>query len=163
MLFSSPLFLCFFFPLTLLFAYVSPKNIRNHILLLASLIFYAWGGVGFVFLLIFSCAINFAFGLAIHGAKLQKSRNLALAMGIVCNLGVLGYFKYMNFFVANLNQILSAVGSPSIEASKIILPIGISFFTFQAMSYLVDVYRNNAPVQRNFIKLALYISLFPRC
>jgi alginate O-acetyltransferase complex protein AlgI len=162
MIFSSPIFLYLFLPLTLLLTYISPGNIRNYILLLASLLFYAWGGIGFVALLIFSFTVTFFFGLAVNAAKLQTHKKLALAMGIAGNLGVLVYFKYMNFFVFNLNTVLSAAGFPALEFSKIILPIGISFFTFQAMSYLVDVYRNNAPVQKNFLKLALYISLFPQ-
>ena len=162
MIFSSPIFLFLFLPLTLLFTYISPKSFRNYVLLLASLFLYAWGGIGLVFILILSFTMNFFFGLAVNEAKLQKQKKILLATGIAFNLGILGYYKYLNFFVFNANSILSAGGFQPIEISKIILPIGISFFTFQSISYLVDVYRKHAPVQKNFVKLALYISFFPQ-
>jgi alginate O-acetyltransferase complex protein AlgI len=158
MLFSSPIFLYFFLPITLLCYFLSPKKIKNYTLLLSSLIFYGWGGISFLLLLLTSVLINYVSGILVSNSKTAKGKKNVLAIGVVLNLLLLLYFKYANFFVENLNLI-----SPvELKISKIILPIGISFFTFQAMSYLIDVYRGTANVQKNFAKLMLYVSLFPQ-
>jgi len=158
MLFSSPIFLYLFLPLTLLLTYLSPKKIQNYTLLAASLIFYGWGGASFLMLLLTSVSINYFSGLLVHYSKNSHQRKIFLSIGVLLNILLLVYFKYTNFIVFNLNNF----GITSLSIAKIILPIGISFFTFQAMSYLIDVYRDNSHVQKNFAKLTLYVSLFPQ-
>jgi alginate O-acetyltransferase complex protein AlgI len=158
MLFSSPIFLYLFLPLVLLLTYLSPKKIQNYTLLIASLLFYAWGGVSFLALLMTSVTLNYTFGLLVNYAKTQRRKTIFLGIGVVLNLSLLVYFKYANFIVLNLKE----SGFYSGELSKIVLPIGISFFTFHAMSYLIDVYRDQAHIQNNFAKLTLYLSLFPQ-
>ncbi|MGB0390009.1 MAG: MBOAT family O-acyltransferase [Salibacteraceae bacterium] len=122
-----------------------------------SLLFYMWGEQELVLLMIFSCVLNYLIGLWIDHSKFKK---LALTAGIMANLGILGYYKYADFFVDSINKILP----PTLQSPllNIILPIGISFFTFQSISYLVDLYRNEVQVQKNPFSLALYISLFPQ-
>ncbi len=154
MVFSSLLFLFIFLPLTIIAYYFSPMKIRNIILLLASLFFYAWGEPQYIVLMIISIIINY-----IAGFFIQRSNNKApLIIGIILNVLILGYFKYVNFLIDNVNNVLSM----HIEYQDLPLPIGISFYTFQSISYLVDVYRKDTPAQKNLINLALYISLFPQ-
>ena len=128
---------------------------RNLALVVFSLIFYAWGEPVYVLLLVLSVVVNYFAGLGI--SRQQRHRKLALVIGLVCNLGILGTFKYAGFFAQVLNDIGLAVPVPTIA-----LPIGISFYTFQSITYLVDVYRRDAHVQRRFIDLLLYISMFPQ-
>lgn len=132
-----------------------PANVRNAVLVLFSLIFYAWGEPVYVFLMLVSVLINYFAGLGID--RQDEHRKRALVIGLVCNILLLGTFKYAGFFATALNHIGIPVGIP-----KISLPIGISFYTFQSISYLVDVYRKEAPAQRRFMDLLLYISLFPQ-
>jgi len=129
---------------------------RNIILVIFSLIFYAWGEPVYVLLMLFSVLLNYLSGLAIDKAQ-GSGRRWALALGLVCNLLILGTFKYLGFFV----QTLASIGI-SVSAPTIALPIGISFYTFQSISYLIDVYRNESPVQKRFRDLLLYISMFPQ-
>ena len=131
-------------------------DVRNIILVIFSLIFYAWGEPVYVLLMLFSVLLNYLSGLAI-GKTQGTSRRWALALGLVCNLLILGTFKYLGFFVETLTSIGISVSAPSIA-----LPIGISFYTFQSISYLIDVYRNESPVQKRFRDLLLYISMFPQ-
>ena len=138
------------------------RRLRNPILLLASLLFYAWGEQELVGLLLFSIGVNYVFGLIIEKKRTQDKGRTALVMAIFFNLVFLGFFKYANFFVDNLNAVLKWVGMGPIELAAIHLPIGISFFTFQAMSYVIDIYRLKVPAQKNFLNIALYISLFPQ-
>ncbi len=158
MLFSSILFLFLFLPLVLFLSLIT-KNIKlqNIILLFASLIFYAWGEKLYVFLMFFSITCNYLFALAISNFRNKKKHFLIISVFI--NLGLLVYFKYANFIVNNLNSINLF---PQINIENIHLPIGISFFTFQALSYILDVYRNVIPAQKNIFSLGLYISLFPQ-
>ena len=160
MLFSSTVFLFVFLPAVLLGCFVLFRQTkwRNYFLLAASLVFYAWGEPLYVFLMIASVSLNYVFGLAIHRATTENTRKLWLTITVICNLGILFHFKYLNFVVDNLNLLLGL----QISVPKIVLPIGISFFTFQAMSYVIDVFRNTAEVQRNPLYLALYISFFPQ-
>ncbi len=126
-----------------------------------SLLFYAWGEVFYIVIMLASICINYSFGLLIH--QLQNSQSsLFLALGILANLLILASFKYANFIVDNINILLRLIDLNSISLSKIHLPLGISFFTFQAISYIVDVYRKETLVQKNILDLALYISLFPQ-
>ena len=131
-------------------------DVRNIILVIFSLIFYAWGEPVYVLLMLFSVLLNYMSGLAI-GKTQGTSRRWALALGLVCNLLILGTFKYLGFFVETLSSIGISLSAPTIA-----LPIGISFYTFQSISYLIDVYRNESPVQKRFRDLLLYISMFPQ-
>ncbi len=156
MLFSSMTFIFIFLPIVCLLNYLLGKKHHNIILLIASIIFYAWGEPIYVFIMLSTILINY-FG-AILVSKDNKNKKLWLTLSIVLNLGILFYFKYFNFFIYNLNHFLDK----DFNFIKVIMPIGISFYTFQAMSYLIDVYRQEAPVQKNIFNLTLYISLFPQ-
>lgn len=159
MLFSSVTFLFFFLPIVFTLYYISPKKIKNYTLLLFSIIFYAWGGILYLPLLIISIMINYIFGLQIEKYKdNNKKRKNILIISIIFNVLFLGVFKYTNFITDNINIIFKT----SINIPIIPLPIGISFYTFQAMSYVIDVYRNDGKVQKNIFNLALYISMFPQ-
>jgi len=162
MLFSTPVFLFAFLPLVLLFYYCSPKVVKNTTLLVASLFFYAWGEVFYVAIMLVSIAGNYLFGLLIANSHNSRQRKLALTGGVVINLLLLISFKYANFISDNVNVLITAAGFAPVELAPVHLPLGISFFTFQALSYIVDVYRREVPVQRNPFNLALYISLFPQ-
>ena len=162
MLFSSLIFLFAFLPAVVLLVLISKRSWHNLILLLASLFFYAWGGVSLSFLLIGSILINYLTGLGIARYQGKKQRKRVLIAGLSLNLILLGIFKYANFFVDNLNILLERLFLPTIELEPIDLPIGISFFTFQAISYIVDVYQGRTAVQKKFHHLALYIALFPQ-
>lgn len=158
MLFSSIPFLYYFLPCVLILYFVVPKCLKNTVLLLSSLVFYAWGEPKYVLLMAVSITLGYVFGLLIEiwrGTKLSK---LFLILSIVTNLGLLGYFKYADFFIANFN----AATGLSVPLLKIALPIGISFYTFQILSYTVDVYRGEVKAQRNYISLAAYVALFPQ-
>lgn len=131
--------------------------------MLASIVFYAWGGVGYSFLLVVSLILNYVTGILTGRAGKDNIRRIYLTVGIVLNLSMLGVFKYGNFLVENINFLLHGVNLQyQFYDPGLILPIGISFYTFQAISYLIDVYKKKTPVQYNFINLALYISLFPQ-
>ena len=162
MLFSEPFFLLFFLPILIIIYFIVPKCIRNFILLIASLFFYTVGEKLFVSIMLFSIMINYIIGLLINRTKKNTVQRFFLTIGIIANIGLLFIFKYANFIIDNLNLIVSRLNVKPIEYSPIHLPIGISFFTFQAMSYIIDVYRNNVRSQKNPAKLALYISFFPQ-
>ena len=163
MVFSSIIFLYAFLPITLLLYFSVPQKYRNHVLLMASLLFYAWGELGYVLLMVLSIIVNWLAGLGIQ-AKRNAGKNTmpVLTVAIILNLAPLAFFKYGNFLVDNANTGLALLNLPAFELSPLHLPIGISFFTFQAISYLIDVYRGEATVQKKPINLALYISLFPQ-
>jgi alginate O-acetyltransferase complex protein AlgI len=129
---------------------------------MASLVFFAWGGVSYSLLLIVSIVINYFFGLLINKHKSNHKARIFLITGIVSNLLMLGIFKYAGFLTENINQLFEVAGIPPMPHPKILLPIGISFYTFQSLSYLVDLYRKETDVQRNILRLGLYISLFPQ-
>lgn len=156
MVFSSSVFLFIFLPVVLGLYYLIPeKHIRNALLILVSLLFYAFGEPFVVFLMIISIICNYFLGLLMQKEKCQK---LVLVISVIWNLGLLGIYKYAGFFVGILNH-LPFVNFP---VPEIALPIGISFFTFQAMSYVIDLYRKEIPVQKNFFELLLYITFFPQ-
>ena len=157
MVFSSTVFLCLFLPLVLGVYYVLKLGYRNIFLLLASLLFYAWGEPKFIFIMMLSIFINYFSGLLIEYTH-NGWKKFIFAIGILANCFILFYFKYFNFFADSLNHL----GFVNIELRNIILPIGISFFTFQGMSYIIDLYMGKVEVQKNFINLALYIALFPQ-
>lgn len=129
-------------------------TVRNAVLVVFSLIFYAWGEPVYVFLMLVSVMINYLVGLGIDSQV--KYRRAMLVIGLACNIAILGTFKYLGFFAQILNDIGLTISVP-----KISLPIGISFYTFQSISYLIDIYRREVPVQKRFTDLLLYISMFP--
>ncbi len=137
---------------------ILPKNVRNYWLLLASLVFYVWGAHSFVLVMIISILMNYIFARLIDWSQDVKFRRVCLILAVIGNLGILFYNKYMNFFTENLQKLFG----DSIAVTHIILPIGISFFTFQALSYVIDVYRGDTPVQKNPYYVGLYISFFPQ-
>lgn len=157
MLFSSTIFLLLFLPAVVLLNFFIKTKFSNYLLLAASLLFYAWGEPVYVLLMIFSALSNWVFGILIN--KYSKYKSVLLILCVALNLSILGYFKYFNFFAEVINSIIRR---PLIPAKEISLPIGISFFTFQALSYVIDLYRNNCDVQRNPFNLMLYISFFPQ-
>ena len=162
MVFSSPLFVFLFLPIVLWVNLLLPKKLSNLFLLLASLAFYAWGERVYIIVMLLSIFINFIFGKLIYNN--QKKAKIILTIGVLLNLATLGYFKYANFVISNINLLLSKINfSDSLPLIKnLSLPIGISFFTFQGLSYLVDVYRRETPAQKSIIDLGLYIALFPQ-
>ena len=159
MVFSSAIFLFIFLTAVLAIYYVSPIRCRNTILLLASLFFYSWGEPKNVFIMIFSICTNWIGAQLIHKYQKKKSlQNLFFVITILFNIGLLFYFKYTDFLIQNVNSIFHT----NFNLRNIALPIGISFFTFQILSYIIDVKRNKIPVQRNLLDLGLYISFFPQ-
>lgn len=157
MVFSSIVFLSVFFPCIFLAHWMLPSiRLKNALLLLASLVFYAYGEPIYLFLLLASSFLNYlcALGVSAEGRK-QKA---VIVFAVVANLGILGFFKYAGMLVGTINSILAT----QFQVPDIPLPIGISFFTFQAMSYVIDVYRGNVEVQKNYGKVLLYISFFPQ-
>lgn len=162
MLFTEPLFLFVFLPALLGLYLCSPKVARNFLLLCASLLFYAWGERRYVVILLFSILLNYLCGLVIgHAQAGSRRRRLLLITGIAANLLLLITFKYARFLVANLNELAALVGRHGFALPGIRLPIGISFFTFMGMSYLIDIYRRQLEPERNLNTFALYITLFP--
>jgi alginate O-acetyltransferase complex protein AlgI len=162
MVFSSSIFLFLFLPVVLLGYFLAPRPLRNPVLLAASLFFYAWGEKFFVLLMLASISMNYLGGLLIDRTRGSGRQKIPLFLFIAFNLLLLAGFKYANFFTDNLNLLLQALDVAPVRLDPVHLPIGISFFTFQAMSYLVDIYRGDAHVQRNPLNCSLYISLFPQ-
>ncbi len=167
MVFSSVSFLVFFLPLVLLIYYILPVPLKykNIILLFPSLLFYAWGEPRNIILMLISIVINYAFGLLLaygEEKKIYNFKKIILAISVLLNISFLFYFKYINFTFSIINTFLSSFNIPNFSIKSIVLPIGISFYTFQAMSYIIDVYRDKSLVQKNILNLALYISFFPQ-
>ena len=161
MVFSSFVFLCAFLPIVLFLYYISPARIRNLVLLAASLIFYAWGEPVYVLIMLFSTVFDYTNGRLIEYFKKKGSRGkmkAALVVDICGNLGILGFFKYADFVIDNINSITGA----GLSLLHIALPIGISFYTFQTMSYTIDVYRGQVEAQHNILDFATYVVLFPQ-
>ena len=156
MVFSSITFLFYFLPLVLVIYYIVPNKFRNIVLLISSLAFYAYGEPKYVLVMIFSIAATYIFGILMD--KYKKYKELFVTIAICVSIGLLIYFKYTNFLIQNINLWLNN----KIDFIYVVLPIGISFYTFQLISYLIDVYRGDAKVQKNPLKLAMYISLFPQ-
>ena len=161
MVFSSFVFLCAFLPIVLFLYYISPARIRNLVLLAASLIFYAWGEPVYVLIMLFSTVFDYTNGRLIEYFKKKGSRGkmkATLVVDICGNLGILGFFKYADFVIDNINSITGA----GLSLLHIALPIGISFYTFQTMSYTIDVYRGQVEAQHNILDFATYVVLFPQ-
>ena len=164
MVFSSIVFLFFFLPLTLGAYFVVPQRARNPVLLAANLIFYTWGGGAFVLVLIASIAVNWANGCFL-GRAVERGDTARQRMGVVvavaANLLTLSYFKYANFAVEQVNSVADQLGVGPVAWTNVALPIGVSFYTFQSMSYAFDVNRGRCPYLRNPLDFALFVSLFP--
>lgn len=158
MVFSSLNFMFVFLPAVLIVYFLSPRVIKNLILFLASLLFYAWGEPVYVGLMLFSTVVDYTHGWLVQKYRGTRKAKIFLLSSVLINLAVLGFFKYSDFIIGNLNAI-PGVSLPLLELS---LPIGISFYTFQTMSYTIDVYRGDAKAQRNIISFGAYVSLFPQ-
>lgn len=162
MVFSSPIFLFWFLPLVLLIYYLSASRFRNAFLLLCSLLFYTWGEGAMMTVMLVSIVGNYLGGIAVDRSSSQTQRKLSLAAAVIFNLGLLLWFKYANFFADNYNHLAAYLGISTVFLQKVILPLGISFFTFHGLSYVIDVYRGKTAAQRNLLHLGLYISFFPQ-
>jgi alginate O-acetyltransferase complex protein AlgI len=162
MLFTEPRFLFCFLPVVLLAYYLSPRAVKNSILLVASVLFYGFGEGYYTGVIVFSIVFNFIYGHVIDHYEDKTWRRSALAFAIAVNIAVLVFFKYAGFVVQNVNVVLHLAHLHAIRPPRIHLPIGISFFTFHALSYVVDVYRREVKPMRRFASFALYITLFPQ-
>jgi alginate O-acetyltransferase complex protein AlgI len=167
MVFSSHLFIFYFLPLTLLLYFGSPKRGRHLVLTLLSYSFYGWANPLFMTLMLFSTVVDYICGGIIFnaGPSQARRRKKALAVSILTNLSLLGFFKYFNFATENYQALLHMLGMGSLDPGihlQVILPLGISFYTFQSMSYSIDIYRGHAKAIRNFIDFACYVSMFPQ-
>ena len=159
MLFSSTTFLFGFLSLVLLSYYVVPRFLKNAVLLVFSLVFYAWGEPVYVFLMMGSIIVAYVTGLLCDREKYKTKLPLvSMIFAIVWNMGLLLFFKYTNFFITNANNLLDL----NITPLDLTLPIGISFYSFQTLSYVIDVYRGEVRPQKNFLNLAAYVTLFPQ-
>lgn len=158
MLFSSINFLYYFLPCVLLLYFISPKRIKNLILLISSLFFYWWGEPKYVLLMVLTILLGYGHGIFIYKFRGKTASKIFLVSSVSTSIMLLGFFKYADFFIKNTNAVLGS----SFPLLKLALPIGISFYTFQTLSYTIDVYRGNARVQKNLINLATYVALFPQ-
>lgn len=162
MVFSSLLFLFRFLPAVLLLYYIVPGGFRNLILFISSLVFYAWGEPVYVVLILFSTVVDYTAGRMVAYFQEKQKKNYAklfVFVSVIINLSLLGFFKYGNFLLQNFHRLTSL---PVPDLKKLALPVGISFYTFQTMSYTIDVYRKDAKVQKNFITFGAYVALFPQ-
>lgn len=158
MLFSSIPFLYYFFPAVLILYFIAPRKLKNSVILLSSLIFYAWGEPKYVVLMAITITVGYAAGILIDKLKSPKNKKAALIVSSVICLAFLGYFKYADFFISNFNNVTGL----SVPLLRVALPIGISFYTFQIVSYIIDVYREDAKAQYNIINFAAYVTMFPQ-
>ena len=158
MLFSSIPFLYYFLPAVMAVYFLVPRKLKNTVLLLASLVFYGWGEPKYLILMTFSILLFYGCGLGIGYASTKKWKRLWMLVSIVISVALLGIFKYADFFVGSFN----AVTGLSVPLLRLALPIGISFYTFQCLSYAIDVYRGNVPPQKNLISFGAYVALFPQ-
>ncbi|MDL2289348.1 MBOAT family protein [Clostridia bacterium OttesenSCG-928-F22] len=158
MVFSSLNFLFVFLPVVLLGYFIMPRRFRNTLLFIASLIFYAWGEPVYIVLMLFSTVVDYLCGLMVHRNRRTSKAKLAVIVSVLINLSLLGFFKYGDFLLENINSLLGT----SIPPLNLPLPIGISFYTFQTMTYTIDVYRGEAPLQKNIISFGTYVTLFPQ-
>ena len=158
MLFSSVTFLYYFLPAVLILYFLVPRFLKNTVLLISSLIFYGWGEPKLLGLMIFTILMFYFCGLMIGRSQTQKAKKLWLTVSIVISIGLLGLFKYADFFIDSFN----AVTGLSVPLLRLALPVGISFYTFQSLSYTIDVYRGNVPAQKNPLSFGAYVALFPQ-
>ena len=158
MLFSSVTFLYYFLPAVLILYFLVPWRLKNTVLLLFSLVFYGWGEPKLLFLMIFTILMFYGCGLMIGRSESQKAKKLWLTISIVISIGLLAIFKYADFFIGSFNSVTGL----SVPLLRLALPVGISFYTFQSLSYTIDVYRGNVPAQKNLISFGAYVALFPQ-
>ncbi len=158
MVFSSITFLFYFLPCTLAVYFITPKKLKNSVLLISSLLFYAWGEPKFIIFMLVSVIQGYIFGLLVEKYQKRGLSKLFMILSAAVSLGMLAYCKYADFFIENF----SALTGISLKAIGIALPIGISFYTFQILSYVIDVYRGQVKAQRNFVNLAAYVAMFPQ-
>ena len=162
MVFSTHLFLFLFLPVFLGLYYLTPFRHRSLLILVGSYLFYSWWRPDFLGLFFGVTLLSYLAGLGVANARTRRAARLYLSVGIVGDLAALAYFKYFNFGVDSLNAVFAGAGLPTFTAWEVVLPIGLSFYTFQAMSYIIDVYRHDAPPARNFWDLSAFIALFPQ-
>ncbi len=158
MVFSSITFLYYFLPLVIGLYFVCPKKLKNGVLLFSSLIFYGWGEPKYIIFMVLSIVVNYILGLLIERHSGSAWGKRWLIVSVVFSLGMLGYFKYVDFFIENVNSLTGL----SVPLLKVVLPIGISFYTFQILSYTIDVYRKSTKAQKNLLSLATYVAFFPQ-
>ena len=159
MVFSSLEFLFWFLPAFLLLYYIASDRYKNYVLLFASLFFYAYGEPLYLLLMVFSIVVNYGLSRVMINKGTGKASKLILVISLVIDFGILFVFKYFNFFMSNINN---CFGYAFIPLLKLTLPLGISFYTFQISSYMVDIYRGKYDVEKNIIKFATYVSMFPQ-
>ena len=162
MIFNTPVFLFLFLPVALALFFFVPRKYKTVFLVLASIAFYTWGEGELIILLLLSVFFNYIAGLLLERYNNQAAGRFILIAAVLLNIGGLVFYKYTGFLAENLNIILSALDIPAITINPIYFPLGISFFTFQALSYLYDVYREVAPAEHNPVKAALYMTFFPK-
>ena len=156
MVFSSLFFMFVFFPIVFLAYFLMPRRGRNLVLLIASLVFYAWGEPKYIVLMLLSIVVNYVLVLLME--KNPNQKKILFMVALLFNLGLLGFFKYYDFFIENVNYLFHL----SLEGQHIPLPIGISFYTFQILSYVIDAYTGKTKAQQNIISFALYVTMFPQ-
>ena len=163
MIFSSSIFLVYFLPIFLLVYFLLfNKKLKNAFLLIASIFFYSWGAPKFIFAILATTTLDFYLVKLMSDARQVNKKKLLLILSLCLNVGMLFYFKYCNFFIENFNSVLGLIGVKEIEWTKIILPIGISFYTFESLTYVIDVYRGIHKPLKNFWQYQMYILLFPK-
>lgn len=162
MVFSSIVFILYFLPVLLITYYLSGKRFKNAVLLIFSIIFYSWGAPKFIFVILFTTLLDFYLVRWMYSIRNNLKRKLALSLSVSVNLGLLFYFKYSNFFIENVNDVLGVFGFNGVRWTELVLPIGISFYTFETLTYVVDVYRRVHKPLNNFWDYQLYIILFPK-
>ena len=162
MVFSSNVFLLYFLPLFLICYFVCPKRFRNYIILLFSIVFYAWGAPDFILWLLGSTIANFFLVKLMHKTEKKPLKKLYCGLAIAVSLGLLVYYKYANFLIDNLNALISIFGANPIRLAKVLLPIGISFFTFQSITYVLDTYRGHNEPMKKLSDYMVYIMMFPQ-
>jgi len=158
LLFSSISFLYYFLPIVIILYFAVPRKLKNIVLLLSSLVFYFWGEAAYTVIMLLMALSGYIHGLLIDKFRGSKLAKAMLISSLVIGIGTLGIFKYSDFFIENINQLFKS----NIALLGIVLPIGISFYTFQILSYVIDVYRGNTKVQKSFIDFAMYVTLFPQ-
>ena len=165
MAFTSHIFLFYFLPAVLVLYYALPRRFllgRNLLLLAASYVFYAWLDLRFAALLLAMTAVNYLLSRLICRTKVKRTRLFLTGLAVAIDLAVLGFFKYMGFFQSNLNHVLALAGAGALPVLKVVLPVGISFYTFKIISYVVDTYRGQSPPARSLLDFACYVSFFPQ-
>ena len=158
MLFSSVPFLYYFLPAVLILYFLVPRVLKNTVLLVASLVFYGWGEPKLLFLMIFTILLFYGCGLAIGRCTAKKWKKFWLIVSVTISVALLGIFKYADFFIDSFNSVTGL----SVPFLRLALPVGISFYTFQCLSYTIDVYRGDVESQKNPISFGAYVALFPQ-